>query len=166
MTQTAHAGYLLLGNATLDEEDAVLVALGLHRGAHHAEDGPEGSFAGSEAGNEGVHRTLTWSDGVRVARFQAERVAAVVETNAGSFGDYTAAETSVEAVYERTAVALRVDGAEIGSIAPRVGRRDHHCGVAGDRPAKPRSVVFGEQLLGRYDGMCRISYLIVQVLEG
>jgi hypothetical protein len=27
MTQTAHAGYLLLGNAILDEEDAVLVAV-------------------------------------------------------------------------------------------------------------------------------------------
>jgi hypothetical protein len=27
MTPTANAGYLLLGNATLDEEDAVLVAV-------------------------------------------------------------------------------------------------------------------------------------------
>jgi hypothetical protein len=65
MTSTSQAGYLFLGDATLDEEDAVLVAvarvldrllrfhtvvqevdqylrvaLGLHRSAHHTEDGP------------------------------------------------------------------------------------------------------------------------------
>src|SRR5215212_5228783 len=191
MTSTSQAGNLFLGDATFDEEDAVLVAvtrvldrllrvhtvveqvdqylgvaLGLHRSAHHAEDGPQSSVTGSETRDESVHRALTRSDGVRVTRFQAERVAAVVETDAGSFGDDAAAEPLVEAVYERTAVALRVYGAEIGGIAPWVGRRDHRCGVARDRPAQPRSVVFGEQLLSRYDGMCRISDLFVQVLEG
>src|SRR5215210_4861881 len=191
MTSTSQAGYLLLGDATLDEKDAVLVAvarvldrflrvhtvvnkvdqylrvaLGLHRSAHHAEDRPQRSITSSQTGDESVYRAFTWSDGVRVASFQAERVAAVVETDAGSFGNDTAAETSVEAVYERTAIALRVYGAEIGSVAAWVGRRDRHCGVARDRSAQPRSVVFGEQLLSRYDGMCRISDPIVQVLEG
>jgi hypothetical protein len=142
------------------------VTLGLHRSAHHAEDCPQRSVTSSETGDESVHRTLAWSDGVGVTRFQAERAAAVVETDASSFGNDTATETSVEAVYERTAIALRVYGAEIGSVAAWVGRRDRHCGVARDRPAQPRSVVFGEQLLSRYDGMCRISDLMVQVLEG
>src|SRR5215208_4647150 len=135
MTSTSQAGYLFLGDATLDEEDAVLVAvarmldrllrvhtvvqevdqylrvaLGLHRSAHHAEDGPQRSVTSSETGDESVHRALTWSDSVRVTRFQAEGVAAVVETDAGSFGDDTAAEAFIQAVYERTAVALRVNG--------------------------------------------------------
>ena len=111
------------------------MALGLHRRAHHAEDGPQGSVAGSEAGDEGVHRALPWSDGVRVAGFQAERIAAVVETDAGSFGDDTATETLIEAVYERTAVALRVDGAEVGSF-PSVREEIRSAACSGRSPAQ------------------------------
>src|SRR5215212_207548 len=139
--------------------------LGLHRRAHHPEYGPESSVPCSKARDDGVHRTLPRSDGVRVAWFQAEQVATVVETNARTLGDDTAAETSIEAVYEGTAVSLRVHGAEVGGIAPGVDG-DYLCGVAGDRPAQPSRVVLGEQLFGWHFGMCRVSDLLVQILEG
>ena len=35
------------------------VALGLHGASHVPEDGPQGALAGGEAGDDGVHRTLT-----------------------------------------------------------------------------------------------------------
>ena len=191
MTSIAQARYLIFRDASFDEEHAVLVTvagmvggllwvhavvekvdeylrltLGLHRGAHYAENGPQGSFSRREAGDDGVHRVLPWSDGVRVARFEAERVAAVVETDTGAFRDYTAAEATIEAVDERAAVALCVNGAEVGSIARWVGRRDHRFGVVGDRPAQPCCVVFGEQLRRRHLGEVRVSYLVVQIFEG
>ena len=61
-------------------------------GAHHPEDGPERPFARGKAGDDGVHRTLAWGDGVRMAGFEAERGAAVLEADAGALGDDAAAE--------------------------------------------------------------------------
>src|SRR5215212_10106608 len=120
--------------------------LGLHRRAHHPEDGPESSVPGSEARDDGVHRTLPRSDGVRVAWFQAEQVAAVVEADTRTLGDDTAAEAFIEAVYERTAVAFRIHRAEVGRVPAGCGLGHALRGVfPRDAPTQVRGVVFRDQ---------------------
>src|SRR5215203_3049708 len=125
MTESAQLLYLALGYAAFDQESAVLVAvtgmvgsllgvhavveqvyeqlrvaLGLHGGAHHPEDGPERPFSRGKTRDNGVQRTLARGYGVWMARFEAEQCTAVVEADAAAFGDDAAAETPVEAVYE------------------------------------------------------------------
>src|SRR4051794_15116123 len=146
MTESVQLLYLALGHAAFDQERTVLmavtgvvgsllgvhavveqayeqlrVALGLHGGAHHPEDGPERPFACGKARNDGVQRALAGDYGVGMSGFEAEGVTTVVEADAGALGDDAAAEAPVEAVYERAAVAVGVHGAEVGRIP--AGRR-------------------------------------------
>src|SRR5215208_120922 len=144
--------------------------LGLHRRAHHPEDGPESSVPGSKARDDGVNRTLPRSDGVRVAWFQAEQVAAVVEADTRTLGDDTAAEAFIEAVYERTAVAFRIHRAEVGRVPAGCGLGHALRGVfPRDAPTQVRGVVFRDQT-SRRDLLVvpelRVSYLFVEILEG
>src|SRR3712207_2304842 len=93
----------ILGIHAVIEEvaDKLGVALGLHRASHHPEGGPEGPFSGDQARYDRVQRTLARLEGVRMTPREAERVAPVLEADAGVPRHHAAAEAHVEAVYER-----------------------------------------------------------------
>ena len=91
-----------------------------------------------------------------------------METDAGSFGDDTATETLIEAVYERTAVALRVDGAEVGGFPPGAGSELRSAACSGDAPAQAFGVVFRDQLSSGFPcgAELRVPDLVVEIFEG
>src|SRR5918993_1680546 len=195
MTEKAQLLYLALGYAAFDQESAVLVAvtgmvggllgvhavveqvyeqlrvaLGLHGGAHHPEDGPERPFARGKAWDKGVQRALARGYGVGMAGFEAEQVTAVVEADSGALGDDAAAECPVKAVYERAAVAVGIHGAEVGRVpAGRRLRGPLRGAFRRDALAQARGVVLRDQAFrSGLRGVPErgVTYLVVQVLEG
>ncbi len=63
-----------------------------------------------------MQRTFAGFERVRVALFQAKRTAPVLEADARSGCDYTAAESLKEAVYKRAPVSLGVYGAQVRRV--------------------------------------------------